>query len=87
MPRVPGGSPDRVVQDQFGGGGGGGNDHVVVDNFPPLPIGDDYDFIDLGYTGDDLTSVVYKLGGSGGAIVASIAITYSGGQMDTVTIT
>ncbi len=42
-------------------------------NIPP------HDFISLGYTGNDLTSVVYKSGGSGGTVVATLALTYDGG--------
>lgn len=43
-----------------------------------------YDYISLGYTGEDLTSVVYKLGGSGGSIVSTLTLTYSGGALQTV---
>lgn len=45
----------------------------------------DYDFIDLVYTGSDLTSVVYKTGGSGGSTVLTLTLTYSGGRVETVT--
>lgn len=46
-----------------------------------------FDFIDLGYsTGGNLTSAVYKAGGSGGATVATLALAYTtGGLLDTVT--
>lgn len=47
-----------------------------------------YDFIDLGYTGDDITTVVYKTGGSGGTTVATLTLVYSSpGVLDTVTRT
>lgn len=48
----------------------------------------EYDFIDLGYTGDDITTVVYKTGGSGGTAVATLTLSYSSpGVLDTVTRT
>lgn len=37
-----------------------------------------HDFISLGYTGGNLTSVVYKTGGSGGVTVATLALSYDG---------
>ena len=43
-----------------------------------------YDFIDLGYTGENLTSVVYKAGGAGGTTVATLALAYVGNALDTV---
>lgn len=41
-----------------------------------------YDYIDLTYTGDDLTGVVYK---SGGTAVATLTLAYSGGKLVSVT--
>ena len=41
-----------------------------------------YDSIELSYTGDDLTEVVYKQGGS---TIATLNLTYSGGKLETVT--
>jgi len=47
-----------------------------------------HDFIDCGYTAGNLTSVVYKAGGAGGATVATLALTYDGlGNLDTITKT
>ena len=37
-----------------------------------------YDYILLGYTGSNLTSVAYYVGGAGGTLVASLALTYDG---------
>lgn len=49
---------------------------------------DEYDYIDLGYTGGDLTSAVYKAGGAGGATVATLTLAYDGsGNLDTITKT
>jgi hypothetical protein len=41
-------------------------------NIPP------HDYINLGYTGSNLTSVVYKTGGSGGTTVATLTLSYDG---------
>lgn len=46
-----------------------------------------HDYISLGYTGSDLTSVVYKTGGSGGTTVATLTLAYSGGNLVSVTKT
>jgi hypothetical protein len=49
-----------------------------------------YDFVDLGYDGSNrLVSAVFKAGGAGGALVATLAITYIGAstRIDTVTRT
>lgn len=37
-----------------------------------------HDYISLGYTGSNLTSVVYKTGGSGGTTVATLTLAYDG---------
>lgn len=44
-----------------------------------------YDYILLGYTGVNLTTVVYKLGGSGGTTVATLTLAYSGVNLISVT--
>ncbi|MHA1690056.1 MAG: hypothetical protein ACTSU7_00330 [Candidatus Heimdallarchaeaceae archaeon] len=46
-----------------------------------------YDFIDCNYTAGLLSEVIYKTGGSGGTTVATITITYTGSDIDTVTKT
>jgi hypothetical protein len=43
------------------------------------------DFISLGYTGSNLTSVIYKLGGSGGTTVATLTLAYTGSDLISVT--
>jgi hypothetical protein len=60
----------------------------------PWPVGEqnqlvpeEYDYIELGYTGTNLTSVIYKQGGSGGTVVATLALTYGGDKLLTVTRT
>ena len=46
-----------------------------------------YDYISLGYTGSNLTTVVYKLGGSGGTTVSTLTLAYSGSTITSVTKT
>lgn len=46
-----------------------------------------YDYISLVYTGDNLTSVVYKTGGSGGTTIATLTLAYSGAILTSVTKT
>jgi hypothetical protein len=43
------------------------------------------DYISLGYTSGNLTSVVYKSGGSGGTTVATLTLAYSGSNLISVT--
>ena len=47
----------------------------------------EYDYIDLNYTGDDLTEVIYKTGGSGGTTVATLTLAYTAGVLQTITKT
>jgi len=46
-----------------------------------------YDYVALGYTGDNLTSVVYKAGGAGGSTVATLTLAYTGAVLDSITRT
>jgi hypothetical protein len=43
------------------------------------------DYISLSYTGANLTTVVYKSGGSGGTTVATLTLAYSGSDLISVT--
>ena len=43
------------------------------------------DFISLSYTSGNLTSVIYKSGGSGGTTVATLTLAYSGSDLISVT--
>jgi hypothetical protein len=45
-----------------------------------------YDYMSLAYTGDNLTSVVYKTGGSGGTTVATLTLAYSGANLTSITL-
>jgi hypothetical protein len=38
-----------------------------------------WDWLDLTYTGSDLTEVIYRKGGATGSIVATVALAYNGG--------
>lgn len=47
-----------------------------------------YDYIALTYSGTNLTNTAYKLGGSGGTTVATLALSYdASGNVTTVTKT
>lgn len=46
-----------------------------------------YDYIGLTRTGDNITSIVFKTGGSGGTTVATLTLAYTGSDMDSVTKT
>ncbi len=44
----------------------------------------EHDYIGLAYTGDNLTGVTYKLGGSGGVTVATLTLAYTNSRLDSV---
>lgn len=46
-----------------------------------------YDYIGLTYTGSNLTTVVFKTGGSGGTTVSTLTLAYSGSTLTSVTKT
>jgi len=47
-----------------------------------------YDYIELSYTGSNITGVVFKSGGSGGSIVSTLTLTYDvSDNLETVTKT
>ncbi len=39
-----------------------------------------HDYVSLSYTGTNVTGITYKEGGSGGITVATLALTYDGGN-------
>ena len=43
-----------------------------------------YDFISLSYTGNNLTEVIYKIGGSGGTVVSTLTLSYTGDNLVSV---
>ena len=60
---------------------------AVYQNAPTVPGLNipKHDYVGMTYTGDDLTTVVYKTGGSGGTTVATVTMTYSAGKLLTIT--
>ena len=56
---------------------GGGQYAEAVASIDGLKI-PAHDYISLSYTGANLTGIVYKIGGSGGTTVATLALTYDG---------
>jgi len=46
-----------------------------------------YDYISLVYTGNNLTTVIFKTGGSGGSVVSTLTLEYSGNTFTSVTKT
>lgn len=50
-------------------------------------VPDSYDYISLAYTGDNLTTVLFKTGGSGGSTISTLTLAYTGSQLDSVTKT
>jgi hypothetical protein len=60
-----------------------GDVEIKNDNGNPIPTIQGleipaHDYIGLTYTGDNLTGVVYKDGGSGGTTVATLTLAYDG---------
>ena len=46
-----------------------------------------WDYASLSYTGDNLTGVIYKIGGASGSTVATLTLAYSGSNLTAVTRT
>ena len=44
-----------------------------------------FDYVGLSYTGDNLTTVTYKSGGSSGTTVATLTLAYSGSTLTSIT--
>lgn len=67
--------------------GGTGPDGIYIKTLDQGGVigGVEYDYISLGYTGTNLTSVVYKTGGSGGTTVATLTLAYTGDNLTSVT--
>ena len=47
-------------------------------------ITEKYDYIELGYTGTNLTTVKFRDGGVGGTINATLTLSYTGDRLDSV---
>lgn len=61
-----------------------GQQHIIKQNDL---VPSQYDYIGLTYTGSNLTGVVYKTGGGAGTTVATLALAYTGSQLDSITKT
>lgn len=86
------GTPDIHVQEPLATDGEGGGSNVTLVAPIPLPtkeqnqlVPEEYDFIDCDYTGSNMTSVIFKIGGAGGVTVATLTITYTGNLINTIT--
>ncbi|MFA5406953.1 MAG: hypothetical protein WC307_06375 [Candidatus Nanoarchaeia archaeon] len=58
----------------------GSADVNIVNSLVP----DSYDYMSFGYTGDNITDIVYKIGGASGTIVATLTLTWSGSNITSV---
>lgn len=54
-----------------------GNGNLVREAITGMNIGM-YDYIELGYTADNVTSITYKTGGASGTVLATLSLTYNG---------
>ncbi len=63
----------QVIKQSYDPDSGGLKVNVVSSLIPTT-----YDTIELGYTGDDLTEVIYK---NGGLTVATLSLSYSSGKL------
>lgn len=70
---------DSVTADQ---GSAGASPWPMRDVAQLVP--EQYDHIGLSYTGANLTQAVFRSGGVGGTIVATLTMTYSGSRLSTV---
>ena len=72
-----------------GGGGGGGGDATAANQVLQLTELESiaglgipaHDHVALGYTGSNLTTVTYRSGGSGGTVVGTLTLAYSGSTL------
>jgi len=65
--------------------------HPAADNIPAVRtfsinqlVSEEFDTIVLGYTGNNITTVTYKTGGVSGTTVATLTLSYSGGNLVSV---
>ena len=80
--------PNIVIEDPIAIGevdqGVGGSSPWLIWQGLKIPA---HDYISLAYTAGDLTSVVFKTGGAGGATVATLTLAYTAGDLTSVTKT
>lgn len=65
------------------------NQSTIITNLQTINslVPSTYDYISLAYTGANLTSVVFKTGGSGGTTVSTLTLAYTGSSLTSVTKT
>lgn len=65
------------------------NQSTIITNLQTINslVPSTYDYISLAYTGDNLTTVVFKSGGSGGTTISTLTLAYSGSTLTSVTKT
>lgn len=70
-----------------------GGRNITEDNRLPVSMASvpgfdipNFDYIDCSYTGDNLTTVVYKTGGASGTAVATLTLAYTGDNLISVTL-
>lgn len=78
-----------------GGGGGGTSDATAANqvlqttqlqSIAGLQV-PAHNYVGLGYTGSDLTTVTYRTGGAGGTVVGTVTLAYTAGVLTSVTRT
>lgn len=74
---------ENALQVTNGSGPGGSLDVIVLNSLVP----EEYDYVSLSYTGDNLTGVVYKTGGASGTVVATLTLAYTGDKLISITRT
>lgn len=63
---------------------------IANDSGNPVPVVEglsipQHDYVEMVYSGSTMTGVIYKTGGSGGTTVATLALTYSGTTLISIT--
>ena len=61
------------------------NQLKVFDNVANSLVPGPFDYISLGYTGTNLTSVVYKIGVASGTVVSTLTLAYTGSVLNSIT--
>ena len=83
----------HVKSHLFGYDGVGFTRELIVNtdgsvNVNSVTVPTDYDYVSYGYTGTNITTIVYKTGGSGGTTVMTKTLAYDGSNnLTSVTIT
>lgn len=76
---------ERTDNESYKFGGTGPDNIFVKTSKLNSLVTEPYDYISLGYTGTNLTTVTYKINGSSGTTVATLTLAYTGSVLDSVT--